>query len=53
MTSRVPEKEGANSTASRSPQDERKETRDQLALILSFFARVDAKASALLADISH
>ena len=33
----------------RSPQDERKEARDQLTLILSFFSRVDAKASALLA----
>lgn len=32
-----------------SPQDRRKEARDQLTLILSFFSRVDAKASALLA----
>jgi len=32
-----------------SPQDQRKEARDQLTLILSFFSRVDAKASALLA----
>lgn len=30
-------------------KDERKEARDQLALVLSFFPRVDAKASALLA----
>jgi hypothetical protein len=35
--------------ASRSLQDERKEARDQLSLVLSFFSRVDAKASALLA----
>jgi len=35
--------------ASRSPQDERKEARDQLTLVLSFFPRVDAKASAILA----
>ncbi len=35
--------------ASRSTQDERKEARDQLTLILSFFSRVDAKAWALLA----
>ncbi|MGA7238848.1 MAG: Pycsar system effector family protein [Bryobacteraceae bacterium] len=34
---------------SASPQDQRKEARDQLTLILSFFSRVDAKASALLA----
>jgi Family of unknown function (DUF5706) len=35
--------------ATRTPQDERKEARDQLSLVLSFFPRVDAKASALLA----
>lgn len=34
---------------SASPQDQRKEARDQLTLTLSFFSRVDAKASALLA----
>jgi hypothetical protein len=34
---------------SASAQDQRKEARDQLTLILSFFSRVDAKASALLA----
>ena len=38
-----------NLAASRSPQDQRKEARDQLTLVLSFFSRVDAKASALLA----
>jgi hypothetical protein len=38
-----------NLVTSRSPQDQRKEARDQLTLILSFFSRVDAKASALLA----
>lgn len=37
------------SATSASPQDRRKEARDQLTLILSFFSRVDAKASALLA----
>jgi hypothetical protein len=37
------------SSTSASPQDQRKEARDQLTLILSFFSRVDAKASALLA----
>jgi Family of unknown function (DUF5706) len=46
---RAPEETGNNPIASRSPQDERKEARDQLTLILSFFSRVDAKASALLA----
>jgi hypothetical protein len=30
-------------------QDQRREARDQLSLVLSFFSRVDAKASALLA----
>jgi hypothetical protein len=40
---------GEGSSTSRSPQDERKEARDQLTLILSFFPRVDAKASAILA----
>jgi hypothetical protein len=38
-----------HSATSASPQDHRKEARDQLTLILSFFSRVDAKASALLA----
>lgn len=38
-----------NLAISRSSQDQRKEARDQLTLILSFFSRVDAKASALLA----
>lgn len=38
-----------NVVTSRSPQDERKEARDQLTLILSFFPRVDAKTSAVLA----
>jgi hypothetical protein len=36
-------------TTSGSPQDQRMEARDQLTMILSFFSRVDAKASALLA----
>ena len=36
-------------TTSVGPQDQRKEARDQLTLILSFFTRVDTKASALLA----
>lgn len=45
---RAPE-EPQNPATSRSPQDQRKEARDQLTLILSFFPRVDAKASALLA----
>lgn len=40
---------GDDHLASRSLQEERKEARDQLALVLSFFSRVDAKASALLA----
>ena len=35
-------------SAARSPQDDRKEARDQLTLILGFFQRVDAKASVLL-----
>jgi len=35
--------------ASSSPHDEREEARDQLTLVLSFFPRVDAKASAILA----
>jgi len=30
-------------------QDQHKEAREQLSLVLSFFSRVDAKASALLA----
>ena len=38
-----------NLATSHSPQDQRREARDQLTLILSFFSRVDAKASALLA----
>lgn len=46
---RAPEETGNNPIASRSSQDQRKEARDQLTLILSFFSRVDAKASALLA----
>src|SRR6185437_14771232 len=47
---RAHEEPGAeHHAASRSPQDQRKEARDQLTLILSFFSRVDAKASALLA----
>jgi hypothetical protein len=40
---------GEGHSSSRSPQDGRKEARDQLALVLSFFPRVDAKASAILA----
>jgi hypothetical protein len=40
---------GEEPSTSRSPQDERKEAREQLTLILSFFPRVDAKASAILA----
>jgi hypothetical protein len=40
---------GHNSLPTRTPQDERKEARDQLSLVLSFFPRVDAKASTLLA----
>jgi hypothetical protein len=43
------EPRGENQPPSRSPQEQRKEARDQLTLILSFFPRVDAKASALLA----
>jgi hypothetical protein len=43
------EPEGEGHSTSRSPQDEHKEARDQLALVLSFFPRVDAKASAILA----
>ena len=47
---RAPEESGGDGpSTSRSPQDERKEARDQLTLILSFFPRVDAKASAILA----
>jgi Family of unknown function (DUF5706) len=47
---RAPEEpRGENLATARSPQDERKEARDQLTLILGFFPRVDAKASALLA----
>jgi hypothetical protein len=41
--------EGEHPATSRGLQDERKEARDQLTLVLSFFSRVDAKASALLA----
>jgi len=40
---------GENHSTLRSPQDDRKEARDQLTLVLSFFPRVDAKASAILA----
>jgi hypothetical protein len=40
---------GEGHATSRSHQDERKEARDQLTLVLSFFPRVDAKASAILA----
>jgi hypothetical protein len=40
---------GESDSTSRSTQDERKEARDQLTLVLSFFPRVDAKASAILA----
>jgi Family of unknown function (DUF5706) len=40
---------GDDHLTSRSLQDEHKEARDQLTLVLSFFSRVDAKASALLA----
>ncbi len=46
---RAPEEAAGGHPTSRSPQDERKEARDQLTLVLSFFARVDAKASAILA----
>jgi hypothetical protein len=40
---------GADFATSRNPQDKRKEALEQLTLILSFFPRVDSKASALLA----
>lgn len=41
---RAPEEpRGENLSTSRSPQDQRKEARDQLTLILSFFSRVDAQ----------
>ena len=38
---------------SASPQDERKEARDRLTLMLSFFSRVDAKTSALLPAVAR
>jgi hypothetical protein len=40
---------GAEYPAARGLRADRKEARDQLTLVLSFFSRVDAKASALLA----
>jgi hypothetical protein len=43
------ESRGENHITARSSQDERREARDQLTLILGFFSRVDAKASAILA----
>jgi len=43
------ESASANNGTSLASQDCRKEARDQLTLVLSFFSRVDAKASALLA----
>jgi|ERR1039457_1504148 hypothetical protein len=46
---RTPEGGDGKHPAPRSRQDERKEARDQLAIVLGFFSRVDAKASALLA----
>lgn len=46
---RAHEEPKVEQSTSASPQDQRKEARDQLTLVLSFFSRVDAKASALLA----
>jgi hypothetical protein len=43
------ESQAEKQPTARSPQDERKEARDQLTLVLGFFPRVDAKASAILA----
>ena len=43
------ESRGENHITARSSQDERREARDQLTLVLGFFSRVDAKASAILA----
>jgi hypothetical protein len=45
----APDPGGKKRPATLSRQDQRKEARDQLSLVLSFFSRVDAKASALLA----
>jgi hypothetical protein len=45
----APDSGGKKRPATLSLQDQRKEARDQLNLVLSFFSRVDAKASALLA----
>lgn len=45
----APEPGGDKRPAALSLQDQRKEARDQLSLVLNFFSRVDAKASALLA----
>jgi hypothetical protein len=45
----APDLGGEKRAAALSLQDQRKEARDQLNLVLSFFSRVDAKASALLA----
>ena len=45
----APQHGGDKRPAVLSLQDQHKEARDQLSLVLSFFSRVDAKASALLA----
>lgn len=45
----APDLGGDKRAAALGLQDQRKEARDQLNLVLSFFPRVDAKASALLA----
>lgn len=45
----APQPAAEKQAAALSLQDQRKEARDQLSLVLSFFSRVDSKASALLA----
>ncbi len=49
MKSLPPQKMVSNDPATHGMPTDRKEARDQLILVLSFFSRVDAKASALLA----
>ena|SRR5437870_9427064 len=45
----APQPAAEKQPAALSLPDQRKEARDQLSLVLSFFSRVDSKASALLA----
>jgi len=49
MKPRPPHETAPNHPAAHDMPTDRKEARDQLTLVLSFFSRVDAKASALLA----